>query len=357
MHKLKLGGNILNELNKDFNLSFHLRYLNLEIWNSILEKSNYLPFLYTNASICYQELYRNSLSCDYIDLSSIINFKGEYVGLLNLGVCKIDGKYFIFSQSFNGLYEPPPIDKPIFINISERLEKKLSLQILEIIKILSKVLGVKEWKTADNFDGNKNLSTWHLASMQFGSKSDIFYELFVDLRQNINTIKSQFRKSYKSLIYEEKYNLKTSVMKKNEEVVWNEFKNMHFISAGRITRSDKSWRAHYEDIINNCGILIYVRDSKGYFLGGGFFNYTRDEATYAVAAYDRSRFELPIGHIVQYKAIKEFKKKGIKWYKIGHLPFEGDEFTPSKKYLNIGNFKKGFATNIFPKYVFKNINN
>ena len=357
MHKLKLGGNILNELNKDFNLSFHLRYLNLEIWNSILEKSNYLPFLYTNASICYQELYRNSLSCDYIDLSSIINFKGEYVGLLNLGVCKIDGKYFIFSQSFNGLYEPPPVDKPIFINISERLEKKLSLQILEIIKILSKMLGVKEWKTADNFDGNKNLSTWHLASMQFGSKSDIFYELFVDLRQNINTIKSKFRKSYKSLIFEEKYNLKTLVMNKNEQAVWSEFKNMHFISAGRITRSDKSWRAHYDDIINNCGILIYVRDSKGVFLGGGFFNYTRDEATYAVAAYDRTRFELPIGHLVQYKAIKEFQKKGIKWYKIGHLPFEGDEFTPSKKYLNIGNFKKGFATNIFPKYVFKNINN
>ena len=89
MHELKISGNILNELNKDFNLIFELRYLNLKIWNSILEKSNYIPYLYTNSSIYYQELYRNKPNYEYIDLSSIINFKGECVGLLNLVVIHI----------------------------------------------------------------------------------------------------------------------------------------------------------------------------------------------------------------------------------------------------------------------------
>ena len=145
-------------------------------------------------------------------------------------------------------------------------------------------------------------------------------------------------------------------MKKNEEEIWNEFKRTHFIAAGRITRSDKSWADHFKDIENNCGILIYIKNEKDLFLGGGFFNFTKDEAVYAVAAYDRNYFHLPLGHIVQYRAIQEFKKKAIKWYRIGHLPFLGDEIIPSKKYLNIGNFKKGFATDIIPKYIFKNEN-
>ena len=51
--------------------------------------------------------------------------------------------------------------------------------------------------------------------------------------------------------------------------------------------------------------------------------------------------------------INELKKVSIKWYRIGHLPFKGDEVLPSDKYLNIGIFKKGFATKILPKYIFK----
>ncbi len=357
MYKIKLYENILNELNINKNLRFLKRSKNLNIWNSLLEESNYIPYLYTNSSFKYQEEYRRIYITNYTDLSSIINFNGENIGLLPLAICQIGGKWIIFSQSyFNGQEEPPPLNNPIFINVSEKIRKKVSFNILKIINQLSQILEIKELCSTDNFNGTQTLSSWHLSLMNFGFKSSILYELCIDLSQDINTIKSKFRKSYKSLIKEEKYNLKTLVMKKSELEVWSEFKKMHFVSAGRMTRSDDSWEIHLEDIINDCGLLIYVRDSLGVFLGGGFFNYTRDEAIYAVAAYDRNSFHLPIGHLVQFKAIKELKKKGIKWYKIGHLPFEGDELTPSKKYSNIGKFKKGFATDIFPKYIFKKNN-
>ena len=43
--------------------------------NSFLNKIKYAPFLYTNASINYQEEYRKNDFTNYFDLSSIILFK------------------------------------------------------------------------------------------------------------------------------------------------------------------------------------------------------------------------------------------------------------------------------------------
>ena len=34
------------------------------------------------------------------------------------------------------------------------------------------------------------------------------------------------------------------------------------------------------------------------------------------------------------------------------LPFLGDAVLPTSKYLDIGHFKKGFATHIIPKFIF-----
>lgn len=358
MSNNKLPKNILNKLNTLDNLQFFERSSNFKDWDLVLEKLDYCPFLYTNASIKYQEAYRSDSFSEYLDLSAVIKFKDEFIGILPLAIAHKNKQYLIFSQTYlNGLDEPPPLDKPIFAKfVSTKIKKQVSCEIYKILKTISKLLDIDEYKISDNFEGSSKLSDWHILSMELGSQVNVIHELYVDLTLDINTIKSKFRKSYKSLIKEDKFKLKTYVMTKNDTDIWREFKNMHLKAAGRITRSEKSWRMHFEDITNDCGLLIYVRDHKDLFLGGGFFNYSKDEANYSVAAYDRGFFHLPIGHIVQFRAIKEFQKKGLKWYKLGHLPFKGDMAKPSEKYMNIGNFKKGFATNIFSKFVFINQN-
>ncbi len=355
---INISKNILNDLNTIEDLYFQPRYLDFTLWENFLNQIEYTPYLYTNSSIEYQEEYRRFNLSWYLDLSSVIKYKGSNIGLIPLGICKINGNYKIFSQTnFNGLNEPPPLNKPIFMkNFSEKIIKKISLEIQRILSKISRIMLIKEWQTSDFFDGNNSISQWHLLSMEMGAEVNLIHELYVNLDLSLLEIKSKFRKSYKSLIKEEKIKLKTFVMNKNDQEIWDQFKKAHFISAGRITRSDKSWLDHFMDIDNNCGLLVYIKNHEDLFLGGGFFNFSKDEAVYSVAAYDRNFFHLPLGHIVQYRAIKEFKKKGLKWYRIGHLPFLGDEIVPSEKYLNIGNFKKGFATDIVPKYIFKHKN-
>ena len=56
-------------------------------------------------------------------------------------------------------------------------------------------------------------------------------------------------------------------MSRNDHKTWSEFKKLHLHAAGRVTRTDESWKMHFENINNNCGMLIYVRDKEGLFLG------------------------------------------------------------------------------------------
>jgi len=76
----------------------------------------------------------------------------------------------------------------------------------------------------------------------------------------------------------------------------------------------------------------------------------RDEGVYAVAAYDRSLFDKPLGHVVQYRAIEELKKRKVSWYKIGVRPYGSDNPRPTDKEIKIGEFKQGFSSHCFPHY-------
>lgn len=85
-------------------------------------------------------------------------------------------------------------------------------------------------------------------------------------------------------------------------------------------------------------------------VGGGLFSFTSDEGLYVVGAYDRSLFDKPLGHVVQYRAIEELKKRDVKWYKIGTRPYSSNAPTPTDKEISIAKFKQGFASHVFPYY-------
>ena len=84
-------------------------------------------------------------------------------------------------------------------------------------------------------------------------------------------------------------------------------------------------------------------------VGGGLFSFTSDEGLYVVGAYDRSLLDKPLGHVVQYRAIEELKKRDVKWCKIGTRPYSSNAPTPTDKEISIANFKQGFATWHFRK--------
>jgi FemAB family protein len=232
------------------------------------------------------------------------------------------------------------------------VRKRLTKGCLDVCEHLARETGMEQWESADSFSEGVGLGSWHAELMRRGALCRVGHELYLDLQPDLATIKTGFRKSYKSLVSSGLKQWSVHILEDGNASVWNEFINLHLEVSGRKTRSDESWelqRVHLEEKAN---LLIYLRDSAGRMVGGGLFQLTRDEALYAVAAYDRSLFQKPLGHVVQFTAIEEFKRRGIRWYKIGQRAFPSDLPAPSEKEISISDFKSGFASHLFPRYLF-----
>jgi lipid II:glycine glycyltransferase (peptidoglycan interpeptide bridge formation enzyme) len=108
-------------------------------------------------------------------------------------------------------------------------------------------------------------------------------------------------------------------------------------------------------IENNAALLIYLRDPENKMIGASYFQYTKDEAIYHVAANDRALFNMPVGHLIQHIAVEEFVKRKIAWYNLGSFITDGmiDEKNITDKQVKISDFKKQFSSHIFPSYIFK----
>ena len=66
------------------------------------------------------------------------------------------------------------------------------------------------------------------------------------------------------------------------------------------------------------------------------------------AAYNRSMFDKPVGHVIQQLAIEHMKKINLSWYRIGNKFFPKDGATD--KEINISKFKEGFASKLIPRF-------
>ena len=115
-----------------------------------------------------------------------------------------------------------------------------------------------------------------------------------------------------------------------------------------------------QDVINEgkekgWSFLVFIRDKESKQLAGSaLFDTNPQTGIYCVAAYDRSRFSKPVGHIVQAVAMERMREKGVRWYEIGERNYPADPGAYDKL-VDIGHYKEGFATHFWPK-VFVKIN-
>jgi FemAB family protein len=169
-------------------------------------------------------------------------------------------------------------------------------------------------------------------------------------------IRNTFRKSFKSLINKGLTLFDNEVLDARQlsRSIWEEFKNLHLEVAGRKTRNEASWDKQYEMVLSGSAFLVTARDrASGRMIGAGFFQYTRDEGQYAVAAYDRNLFDQPIGHALQQLAIERMRALGLKWYKIGERRFTHELPSATRKEIAISEFKHGFASHVFMRLEYK----
>jgi FemAB family protein len=333
------------ELYKNSGLVVSMRQDTKTKWDELLLECPYIPVAYATNNIDFLLEHQLGNGVEIYDLSCIIKWDNKPVAIWPLFLSFRDGLLNLFFLDNNVL---PPL---ILQSCAPSSEKLIIKGCQNFADQIVRLCGNGSWTSMESFMGNIGLSSWHVLSMAKGAKPALNHEVFLDLSLSMVEIKSQFRKSFKSLITSGQRLWNVGVLDYDDKEIWNEFTSLHLQVAGRKTRSDETWEIQYSDILNNGSLLVYLRNQEGEMVGAGLFNFTRDEGLYAVGAYDREQFDKPLGHVVQYRAIEELKKRNVRWYKLGARPYPTHFPTPSDKEISIGEFKHGFASHLFPRIV------
>lgn len=174
-----------------------------------------------------------------------------------------------------------------------------------------------------------------------GFKNNLMVNSIVDLNYDYDYLKMCYRKSYKSLInkYNKDFNLIVLERESNNEDLFSEFKDLHFIDAGKKTRSDRTWEIQFE-LINEGLAVVFLLEKDKKIVSGAYFTNNNKTAYYGVSASDpSSKKQFPLTHVIIDNAIKYFKKKNLEKIILGNYETNKNN---TKEY-NISLFKCGFS--------------
>jgi FemAB family protein len=326
-----------------------MRMDNAKPWEEAWEGQIFQSTHYAASMIDYQHAYLKNAYQTAFDMSMVLLHDGRPCAIWPLTI--VVGANVRLSTCGSAILPPTFV-----ANLSPRTIKKITANALDFIKRVQSALAVDRFQCTEWLVPKalaNGLTEWHQQWLSLGASVGIKHDLYIDLTIGLEEIKANFRKSYRPLINAAGKLWSVHVMDSScsSEDCWNEFKALHCQVAGRITRSDQSWQLQYQMIKADEAMLINLRDpaNGNRMIGAGFFQMTRDQAQYAVAAYDRELFDQPIGHLVQMRAIEQMKIRQISWYEIGERLFPCDQ--PSEKELAISLFKQGFATHLSPRFL------
>ena len=113
---------------------------------------------------------------------------------------------------------------------------------------------------------------------------------------------------------------------------------------------DASFRLSFYTLLHS--YFYFCRGNNNSMVGGSFIMKSKFEAVYAIAAYDRRLFHLPIGHTLQDYIIKDLIKTDLKWYRLGRFYKNSDFDKPTEKEIKIAQFKSGFSTDTVATFRF-----
>ena len=246
--------------------------------------------------------------------------------------------------NFCGLITPNPALKN---DLSENLSKDLYNQIFSEINNIANENGISECLMSLSTLAKNNLKLYtynYLMKYKFENVS--LNTQILDLEKDKNILWGDIKKSHRYEINKGKKMLKFSIIEpySSDFTAFKEFKQLHFLAAKRMTRSERSWEIQYQWIQNGNAILIlaYLEDKP---VGGIYTILYKNGAYYGISAnhpdYDE---KLPISHAIQWKMIKWLKNNRYKYYELGLQYFSDQPYDhPLKKDIDISLFKRHFG--------------
>lgn len=273
------------------------------LWNSTLDQMVYIPTQYLPTSLDYQRAYMRCFMDEIIDVSVVFKIKGRVLGLwpLSVNVAKKGAEI----RTNQGAVLPPVFIK----NTSEKVVRKIDRACLSALDSVHARIGYDgsgTWQSEMMFsDGVLSGANyvWYRLLMEKGAAAHPLHELYVDLALSPEEIHRRWRKSYRSLIHKGERLFDVEVYETVSSSLFDEFRQLHFNVAGRATRSFETWKIQEKSIRSGCGFLVTARQKDGELIGAAFYEFSRDEAVYSVAAYRRDLFDQPVSHAVHNRAI------------------------------------------------------
>ncbi|KGA21251.1 hypothetical protein GM51_2945 [freshwater metagenome] len=132
---------------------------------------------------------------------------------------------------------------------------------------------------------------------------------------------------------------------------FSEFRQLHLVSAGRVTRSIDSWHEMLAALRRGNASLVTVRHDDE-LVGGTFCWVSKSAALYGSGAYKRELFsQFPISHLTLFHSILLAEHLGCEKFFVGQTYAPGG----TDKEKAIAFFKRGFSERIQPKLVLRTL--
>ena len=182
------------------------------------------------------------------------------------------------------------------------------------------------------------------------TSTHIYFENVIDTSKEKEELLRNCSKSVKSAIKNSEYNgtYFTCIDSKSSEIsrmgAISDLKKLHFLSAGRSTRSDRSWNLQ-ESLLENGSVVIGVGYSNDKVVHGAMFMLANKKAFYAVSANSKELNGKSGSHSFIYTSILALKDRGIERVYMGRQ-FEELTRNISEKERNIAKFKSFFGGNL-----------
>mgnify|MGYP000144404469 CR=1 FL=1 len=323
---------IFNELTtKSFSRTNYLKN-NIAEWQYVLSLSTYASSEYLISTIHYNNAYLENSE----DYSLIIYENNTPVAIWPLTFSAVENKVSLQSNC-------KFIIPPLFISTaSKKVIKKVYQQCLSLLKAFS--LHYKQ-EVKLSYNPQTDL-LWQRTLTSYINEIDYQQYLMVNISGSINEIKSTFRKSFKSLINKGERLWKSQLHTQMSDSLLAQFRQFHIDTSGKETRSIETWRIQQTMVNNHEAFYLTLVDDNQCLVGAALFNISPLQASYSVGVYDRSLFDLPLGHVVQLRAIEYMKTLGIKQYLLGNRHHLFEKTPVTEKENSIGFFKEGFSNEI-----------
>lgn len=317
-----------------------------------MDRRDYVPLQYKPGFLKYQETYFRDVYEGFRDISMVLYRGGKPVGIWPVCVYRKDGKT-VFCTAESALLGP-------LFPFLPKAEGQRSV-IEHCLEVLLDAPDAGELLCAETVT-ERGGSQWIRKLMEHGGVAQgPKWEVFTDLDLSQEEIQSRIRRTNKYSVArgQDEYDIELyDETSPDLEERFEEFHRMHSEVAGRETRSQATWDAQLDIIRESSAekgrsFLVFIRDKESKQLAGSaLFDTNPQTGIYCVAAYDRSRFSKPVGHIVQAVAMERMREKGVRWYEIGERNYPADPGAYDKL-VDIGHYKEGFATHFWPKVFVK----